>query len=176
MALSFEHDSTAQDHFQVLFAICLHPECGCPRPQTGTESDNMCSALIFASPSQVCLHGKTTSSLTLPFHMGAIIPSLILPSRIIPPPTGSHFSRWTCLWTRLSCLHAISTCVIFHLKQSPLAKFQRTLLTVMRFPDTLWNPNDSLGSSTRTPHNLFIPIVQVAAYGDGKESTYALTL
>ena len=46
----------------------------------------------------------------------------------------------------------------------------------MRFPGPSWNPADSLGSNTQTPHNLFIPIVQVAAYGDGKESTYALML
>lgn len=43
----------------------------------------------------------------------------------------------------------------------------------MRCPGAPWNPADSLGSHTQTPHNLFIPIVQVAAYGDGKESTYA---
>lgn len=75
---------------------------------------------------------------------------------------------------RLSCLHAITTHVLFHLKQSPQAEFQSALRAIMRFPGTLWNPADSLGSSTRTPHNLFIPIVQGAAYGDGKESTYAL--
>lgn len=69
-----------------------------------------------------------------------------------------------------SCHH---THVIFHLKRSLKLHF-KVLGAVMRFTGTLWNPADSLGSSTQTPHNLFIPIVQGAAYGDGKESTYAL--
>ena len=109
-----------------------------------------------------------------PFPRGRDSIALNHPSHIIPPPTGCHFSGKPCGWMRLSCLHAITTHVLFHLKQSPQAEFQSALRAIMRFPGTLWNPADSLGSSTRTPHNLFIPIVQGAAYGDGKESTYAL--
>ena len=176
MAPSFEHYSTSQDHFQVLFPICLHPEHGCPHPQTGRESDNMCSALIFASPSQVCLHGTTNQQLVSPFPRGCYYTALNHPSHTVPPPTGCHFSGGPRWWTWLSCLHAITTHVIFHLKRSPLAEFQSALKAVMRFPGTLWNPTDSLGSSTWTPHNLFIPIVRVVAYGNGKESTCALIL
>lgn len=34
----------------------------------------------------------------------------------------------------LSCLHAITTPVMLHLKRSPLAEFQSALIAVMRFP------------------------------------------
>ena len=173
MALSFEHYGTARGHFQVPFTICLHPEHGCPRPQTGTESDNTCSVLIFASSSPV-FPRAANQQLGFPFPRGRDSTALNHPSHIIPPPNGCHFSGKPCGWMRLSGLHAITTHVIFHLKRSPQAAFQSALGAVMRFPGTLWTPADSLGSSTQSPHNLFIPIVQGAAYGDGKESTYAL--
>lgn len=66
-APGFEHYGIAWGHFRVLFAICFHPECSCPCPQTGTESDNMCSALIFVSPSPACLHGTSNQQLSPPF-------------------------------------------------------------------------------------------------------------
>lgn len=75
VAPGFEHYSTAWGHFQVLFAICLYLECSCPCPQTGTESNDMCSALIFASPSRVCLHSTTNQQLGPSFALGHYYPA-----------------------------------------------------------------------------------------------------
>ena len=177
MAPGFEHYSTARGPFQVLFAICLHPEWRCPCPQTGTESDNTCSALLCTSPSRVCVHGTTNQQLGPPFARGSYYttfrpsrPRYSSPQLAAIPWDGHVDGRGSPVFI------AIVICVIFHLQRSPPAEFQSALGAVMRFPGAPWNPADSLGSHTRTPHNLFIPIVQVAAYGDGKESTYALML
>lgn len=113
---------------------------------------------------------QLTSSLVRTFPRGGCYAASAHPSHPAPLPAGCRFSGGPYRWTGLSRLHAITAHVIFHLKRSPLAVFQSALIAVMRFPGTLWNPTDSLGSSTRTPHNPFIPIAQVAACDDGKES------
>lgn len=170
MAFSFEHSRTAQGHFQVLFAICLQPECGWPHPQTGTESDNMWSLPIFASPVKSVSMAQLTRSLVLPFCVGATP----LPS-VHPKCLVCHFSGGLSGWNALlpSCHHHSCDAAFETITSSWISKCSHSSNEI---PRRFWNPADSLGRSTRMPHNLFIPIVQGAAYGNGKERTYALIL
>ena len=96
-------------------AVCHLPlsRARLPMPSDGHRVRQyvLCAHLCFIQSS--LSPRAANQQLGSPFPRGRDSTALNHPSHIIPPPTGCHFSGKPGGWMRLSCLHAITTHVIF---------------------------------------------------------------
>ena len=109
-------------HLAVRTTLLLRATSRCRLPSASIQS-TAAHALRWAQSQTICAHlcfvqsslspCASNQQLGSPFPRGRDSTALNHPSHTIPPPTGCHFSGKPGGWLRLSCLHAITTHVIF---------------------------------------------------------------